>query len=296
MDAWIIFTLMAAFMQSIRTAGQKKISVHLSPMATTLVRYLFGLPVAVVYLLAIMRSDHEAVFLSYVNNAEFFIYASLASVAQILATFFLVKAMGFRNFAVATILSKTEAIQTAIFGAIFFSAFLSWLGWRSIMLGVAGIIVMSFPPMGARPELRGISYGVLSGLGFAFTALWLRQASLSLDHTVIQSAAITLVYTIIVQTIMCLIYLVIKEISQFSLIKKHIPLAIFVGVTSALGSVGWYTAMTYENAALVRSLGQIEIVFSLIITYVFFNEKIETKEYVGISAIVVSILILLLFL
>ena len=295
MEAWIIFTLLAAFMQSIRTAGQKKISVYLSPMTTTLVRYMFGAPFAVVYLLIVIPDNYMGVIFASVNNTEFFKYASLASVAQILATFWLVKVMSFRNFAVATIFSKTDAIQTAILGVVFFSASLSWIGWLAVTLGAVGIVIISFPRAGNRPELKSVCYGVLSGLGFAFAAIWLRQASLSLDYTFIENAAITLIYMVSVQTVICLIYVVIKEIHQITLLKKHIPLAIFVGATSTFGSIGWYTAMTYENAALVRSLGQVELVFAVMISYIFFNEKISTREFFGISAIMSSVIILLLF-
>mgnify|MGYP000146649495 CR=1 FL=1 len=294
MEAWIIFTLMAAFMQSIRTAGQKKLSMFLSPMATTLVRYLFGVPIAIVYLSMVMDGNIKGSLPSFPSLPEFYTYASLGSIAQILATFFLVKAMALRNFAVATIFSKTEVIQTAIFGVIFFSAFLSWYAWLAVLLAVLGIVVLSAPVRGTPIEGRGIAYGLLSGVCFAFTALWLRQASISLSFSFIQNAAYTLAYTVVVQTIVCLIYITLRDVNQFKKIRQQLPLAIFVGASSALGSIGWYTAMTYENAALVRSLGQIEILFSVLITHFIFREKITLKEYFGLAAIALSVLILLL--
>lgn len=49
--SWIGFTLLAAFMQAVRTAGQKQLSLSLTAMSTTLSRYLFGLPVAWLVLL-----------------------------------------------------------------------------------------------------------------------------------------------------------------------------------------------------------------------------------------------------
>jgi drug/metabolite transporter (DMT)-like permease len=293
-EAWIIFTLLAAFMQSIRTAGQKKISTYLSPMATTLVRYMFGVPFAVGYLLIVIPNNPMGAISASVNNLEFFIYATLASAAQIVATVWLVKVLSCRNFAVATIFSKTEAIQTAILGVMFFDAILSWIGWLAVTLGAIGIFIVSYSSAGQRLEPRSLCYGMLSGLGFAFTALWLRQASLSLNYTSIENAAITLVYMVSLQTVVCILYILIKEIHQFFLLREHISLAVFVGATSAFGSVGWYTALTYENAALVRSLGQIELVFAGLISYLFFNEKISTRELLGMSTIILSVLILLL--
>ena len=125
--------------------------------------------------------------------------------------------------------------------------------------------------------------------------MWLRQSSLSLEYSFILNAAITLIFTVSLQTVLCLVYVFFTEKDQLLLLKKNTSLALFVGATSAFGSIGWYTAMTYQNAALVRSLGQVELIFALIISYFFFNEKISMREAVGMLAILIGILILLLF-
>ena len=129
----------------------------------------------------------------------------------------------------------------------------------------------------------------------ALTALWIRSASLSLHEEFLQNAALTLVYMVSIQTVLCLIYVFLAEREQLPLLIKRWRVALFVGATSAMGSIGWYTALTYQDAALVRSLGQIEILFTLAITYLFFGEKVTTREYMGIVAIITSVLILLLF-
>ncbi len=98
-----------------------------------------------------------------------------------------------------------------------------------------------------------------------------------------------------VQTGICTVYVAVREHRQFLVLTRHLRLAFFVGATSAFGSVGWYTAMTYENAALVRSLGQIELIFTLLITYFFFKEKVSIREFFGMLAITISVLILLLY-
>ena len=294
MEAWISFTIFAAFMQAIRTAGQKRMASELSPMGTTLARYLFGLPFAVVYLILVIPDQTAKLISSSITNREFVIYASLAGVAQILATMWLIKIFAYRNFAVGTIFSKTEAIQAAIFGAIFFSAVLSWLGWLAILIGAVGVLILSLPDRHQQIEIPSIVYGLLSGCSFALTALWIRSASLSLPEGYVQNAALTLAYMVSIQTVLCLIYVIVKEREQLPLLINRWRVALFVGATSAMGSIGWYTALTYQDAALVRSLGQIEIVFTLVITYLFFDEKVSAREYLGIAAIITSVLILLL--
>ncbi len=294
MEVWISFTLLAAFMQSIRTAGQKRIANYISPMATTLVRYLFGLPFALLYLWYIGGDDLVPLVKSAFSAKTFVLYASGAAVAQIFATVWLVKVLGYKNFAVGTSFAKTEAILTAVLGVLFFSAYLSVYGWIAVILCVLGILVVSLPKRGQPIEKRVVAYGLLSGLAFAFTSLWLRQASLSLGDNFMFNAALTLVFMVVLQTFLCLVYVCLKQPEQLVILKKHLLLAMFVGVTSALGSIGWFTAMTYENAALVKSLGQIEFVFTLLITYFFFHEKISIKEFIGMLLIVASVVILLL--
>ena len=294
MEIWIAFTLLAALMQAVRTAGQKRIASYISPMATTLVRYLFGLPFAVLYLYWI--ADTEALFAVIErSNIDYFLwYASAAGVAQIFATLCLVKVLKYRNFAVGTSFAKTEAIQTAIFGALFFSAYLSAIGWLAVIIGVLGILVVSLPSKQQHVEKAVVVNGILSGIGFAFTSLWLREASLSLGDDFLFNAALTLCYMVSLQTLICFVFILLKQPEQLKLIKQHLALAVFVGFTSALGSIGWFTAMTYENAALVKSLGQIEFVFTVLITYIFFNEKISGKEAVGMVLIIASVILLLL--
>ncbi|NQZ31086.1 MAG: DMT family transporter [Oceanospirillaceae bacterium] len=292
MEVWVAFTLLAVVMQGIRTAGQKKIVAFISPMATTLVRYLFGLPVALIYLVYLLDGQLNTVT-EVIANGDFILYASMAAVAQILATFWLVKVLSFRNFAVGTTFAKTEALQTALLGVLFFSAYLSVLGWLAVIIGMFGIVVISLPNKGQAVQWQSIYYGCLSGIAFAFTSLWLREASLSLNVQLSLSAAFTLAYMVSLQTLLCFIYVYYKERAELKKMLGQLKLAVFVGVTSALGSIGWFTAMTYQNPAIVKSLGQIEIVITLLITYLFFKEKISVKEYLGMFLIVASVVLLL---
>ena len=135
MDIWVAFTLLAVVMQAFRTAGQKKIVAYISPMATTLVRYLFGLPVVLIYC-GILSEGQYSLVNQVVANSAFIWYASMAGMAQILATYWLVIVLSFRTFAVGTTFAKTEALQTALLGAVFFAASLSIFGWLAVIIGV----------------------------------------------------------------------------------------------------------------------------------------------------------------
>ncbi|MFK7863660.1 MAG: EamA family transporter [Pseudohongiellaceae bacterium] len=290
METWISFTLLAIVMQSVRTAGQKQIAQKISPQAATLVRYLFGLPFAIAYF-AWLQDDFQLAQL----NSTFLLSSSLAAIAQIVATVLLIKALGIKNFAVGTALAKTEAILTALIGTLFFSAILSPWGYLSVVLGVAGVLVASNWKISAADLTanRSIKFGLGAGLGFALASLWIRQASLSLGLDGIVNAATVLVFMVGLQTLLCLIWVVLFESEQLPLIVKNFRASLFIGVTSVLGSIGWFTAMSLQEAALVKTLGQAEFLVTLLITTFYFSEKISLREVIGIALIAVSVAMLI---
>lgn len=285
-------------MQAIRTAGQKHLSGQLNAMATTAVRYLFALPFAWLYawwLLAVKEVEVPSL------TPLFMQYALVACVMQIIGTVCLVAAFRYRNFAVATSLAKTEAIQVAIVGAFLFSISLSAAGWLSVVVGVVGVFLVSKVKfrindfIGDAQSLIGLGYGLAAGLGLAITTLLIRESSLALNTNLMVSAAITLVFMISVQTLISCLYIYIQDRSQFQLMLTHWKLCLFVGVTSVLGSIGWFTGASFQNAAYVKALGQVEFFITLVLTYRIFKETITAKEYIGMLLIVVSVILLLLY-
>jgi len=297
-EIWIYFTLLAATMQAVRTAGQKQLSGKLNAMATTAVRYVYALPFAWVYL-GWMLSFKE-IDAPKLNN-EFLVYALIACVTQIIGTVFLVAAFRYKNFAVATSLAKTEAIQVAVVGALLFAAPLSFMGWFSVVVGVVGVFLVSKVSfnfrhvMAGSDAMTGLSFGLGAGLGLAITTLLIRESSLALNTDLMVSAAVTLVFMITVQTFISLTYVYFQDKSQFGLMLKHWRLCLFVGITSVLGSIGWFTGASFQTAAYVKALGQVEFFITLALTYRLFKEKITAVEYFGMFLIILSVVILLLW-
>jgi len=289
---WVLFTVFAAAMQSVRTAGQKSLSDSITPMSATLVRYVFGLPFAFAWLVFLTGETWPGKLLDALSSGTFVVYGVLAGLFQIVATALLILSFRFQNFMVGTSFAKTESIQTAIFGTLFFAAPLSLGGWVAIVVGVVGVWLMAMPDRKKPWDLGAISIGLGSGACFGFTSLWLREASLSLGHDVVTSASITLVLIVCFQSIICVAYTAIKSPEEFSKIGARWPLATFVGATSALGSIGWFTAMTWQNPALVKSLGQIEMLFTAVLTLRLFRERVRLMEWIGVISVVASVVLL----
>ncbi|WP_083608168.1 DMT family transporter [Teredinibacter haidensis] len=297
MPLWISFTLLAAIMQAVRTAGQKSLSGSVSAMATTFVRYWYGLPFVFCYLslLLVLNPDwaKQISITTFTGNARFLFFATSASVAQIAATYALIKVFTQRNFAVGTSFAKTEAIQVALLGSLLFADYLNWLGWLAVISGVVGTVVISGKDVFKRGSRNTSLYGLASGALFAVTSLFLREASLSLGLPLVLSAVLTLAFMVCLQSVVCALYLNIWEKPQWQRMKSVKKSCWFVGATSALGSVGWFTAMSLQNAALVKILGQVEFFITLAITHFYFREKIARFEWWGMVLIVASVLLVL---
>ncbi|XOV87047.1 MAG: DMT family transporter [Pseudomonadota bacterium] len=294
LDSWVFWTLLAATMQSVRTAGQKELARTVSPLAATMVRYLFGLPFAVLYLGLLLQVS--GVDLPPVNPV-FLLCGLAAGFLQIIATVLLVRLFTLRNFAVGSTYVRTEVILTAIIGFLFFTETVSAPGWIAILVSVAGVMTINVARTGRVSSLwdQSALFGLGAGLAFALTSLFIRKASLSfgIDDSML-TAALTLCYMVALQTLMTVVWVGRFERGQFSLVVANWRPSLFVGVTSVIGSAGWFTAMTLELASYVKTLGQIEFLITLSIGWFYFRERPGRLEYLGMFLILAGVVVLLL--
>jgi drug/metabolite transporter (DMT)-like permease len=293
LESWIFWSLLAALMQSVRTAGQKYLTAHISALGATLVRYLFGLPFVVAYLVWLVHRSGVPV---PVLNKTFLICAIVAGFLQIVATILLIRLFSMRNFAVGSNYVRGEIMFTALIGAVVFGELVSMLGWLAISISFAGLMVISLGNTGKLKSMwnRSAAYGLSAGLAFSLTSLLIRKGSLSLgiDNAML-SAAITLTFMVALQTVITLVWVSVKNAGELRTIFQHWRPSLFVGITSVIGSVGWFTAFTLEKAAYVKTLGQIEFLSTLLIAIFYFKERPSKSEIVGMLLIVLGVIILL---
>ncbi|MDE0941780.1 MAG: EamA family transporter, partial [Alphaproteobacteria bacterium] len=289
---WIPITFLAAFMQAARTAGQKHLTKDFSAVGASYVRFLWGLPFALVYLWYLHQTgDHDISAVIPVMGWKYFVFAALTAISQILATVLLVFLFSLRNFAIGSTYARTEALLTAIVGAVVFHEALAGAGWVAVAMGAFGVIMINLARTGVAGETfvrrlfqPAAGVGLLSGLGFAGASLFLRQASLSLGlDDWVYAAALTLALVLVIQTVIMTIYILFRARDQISAMGPNWRGCLFVGITSVIGSAGWFTAMTIERAAYVKALGQVELLFTLALSVLFFKEKSTPKELMGMA-------------
>ena len=297
-ELWIPITILAAFSQNLRSALQKHLKSRLSTAGATYVRFFYAVPFAFLYLFIL----NQFFYLPLPEpKANFIIFGIIGGGTQIIATALLVYLFSFRNFAVGTAYSKTETAQTAVFGLIILGDPLTPGAIIGIMISLVGVMAISTARQenGLKNIIQSLSQktaliGLASGAMFGMSAISYRAASLSLGgEGVVIQAAYTLACVTVFQTLIMTVYLQVKEKGEVINVIKNWRVAILVGLSGMIGSACWFTAMTLQNAAYVRALGQIELVFTFIASYIFFKEKTNGTELFGILALVVGILVLL---
>ena len=299
MELWVPVTLAAAFMQNLRSALQKHLKGSLSTSGATFCRFVYAVPLALVYVTLL----GEGFGFEWPDpNPRFALFAMVGGLTQITATALLVYLFSLRNFAVGTTYSKTETVQAAVFGLVILGEPVSLAAAVAIGISLVGVMLISV----ARTRLtlrnlllgwtgRAAFIGVLSGTFFGLSAVAYRAASLSLGgEGFLMQAAFTLAYVVVFQTAVMAVWIRLREPGELTRVIGRWRVASLVGVSGMLGSAAWFTAMTLENAAYVRAVGQIELVFTFIASYFFFRERSTAPELVGIVLVVVGIVILLL--
>ena len=290
---WLIFTLMAAFMQAWRNAFQKQLSSTVDVYGVTLARFLFGFPFAFIYL--ILLYQQQPITESVHFSMHFWGYIIVAACSQILATVLMVQLFKQKNYAIGVGLAKSEAILTALIAVIFLHEYLSPLGWCGVLLGAVAVFLLSKGQQKSNFSFSTLTIGIGSGLCFAITSLLVREASLELSALpFLHRAAWVLFWVIGFQCISMLLYLGLLSRSTLSAMWHRIGLTFKVSVCSFLASLGWFSAMSMQTVALVKTLGQVEILFSLLISVFFFKEKLARTDHIGLLVVMIAAILVIL--
>jgi drug/metabolite transporter (DMT)-like permease len=293
---WILITIGAAGAQTLRNAAQRSLTGSLGTLGATLVRFLYGLPFALLWLVAvgsIWGLDLPR------PNAAFAGWVLMGAVAQILATGLLLRVMAERNFTLGVAYSKSEIIQVAAFGLVFLGDSVSMAATAAIALGTVGVLLLS-PAQADRP-LRGLLVGwtarpallgLASGTGFALAAVGFRGATLALgDTSFLMAAAYALVAAQCLQTLLLGGWLVLRDATAIMAILRAWRASLVAGFMGAVASGGWFTAMAIEPAAHVRTLGLIELLFSYTVSRRVFRERLTRRELLGVALLALALIV-----
>ncbi|EBA05468.1 hypothetical protein RB2150_15301 [Rhodobacteraceae bacterium HTCC2150] len=299
MSLWILITICAAFLQNLRFMLQKQVkSLGLTALGATFARFVFSMPVILVLAFTYLNVSGAA-FPKI--ETQFWPYAMVGGIAQILATVFVVALFSERNFAVGMTFKKTEVMLTALIGFILLGEGVSGIGFISIAVGFIGVLLLSDPPkpdpkrkLWERIFNKASIFGVSSGVFFAISAVSYRAATLSVGSgDFILRAALSLAFVTCFQTVVMAIWMSVRARPEMGLVIRSWRITGLVGILGMGGSLCWFMAFTLQNAAYVFTLGQVELIFAFVASYFYFKEQPTPREVLGALVIVISVVVLM---
>jgi drug/metabolite transporter (DMT)-like permease len=287
---WAVFTLIAAAAQNVRNAAQRELTGKLGTVGATHVRFLFGCPFALVFLLALVAAGGVLPR----PALSFWPWLLDGALAQIAATALMLAAMGERSFVVTIAYIKTEPVQVALFGLIFLGDAVTPLMAAAIVIATAGVIVMSLKGGVTGADWRSTVLGLSAGACFALSAIGYRGAILDLrDPSYAMAATFTMAVGLIVQSALLTLYLSLRDRAVLAAIVVAWRPSVFAGFMGAFASQFWFLAFALATAASVRTLALVEVLFAQAISHFVFRQPVSTREGVGIVVIVIGVVLLI---
>jgi drug/metabolite transporter (DMT)-like permease len=288
---WAVFTVIAAFAQTLRNAMQRELTATLGTVGATHVRFLFGFPCVLISLAGVMLVTGTPLPRP---GWIFWPWAILGAGAQVAATALMLAAMGERSFVVTIAYIKTEPIQVAVFGLVFLGDIVTLPMMAAIIVATAGVVIMSTKRGGLIGGVGPTLLGLASGGLFALSAIGYRGGILSLElSNYVMTATFTLAVGIAMQAVLLSVYLGLRSPEVLYAILRAWKPSLSAGFAGAVASQSWFLAFALATAASVRTLALIEVLFAQLIARFAFGQRTSAREAAGMLLVVCGVGLLL---
>ncbi|MDR2336085.1 DMT family transporter [Diaphorobacter ruginosibacter] len=294
---WVPVVMFAALAQTVRNSAQRSLTKELGTLSATLVRFLYGLPFALIWLWLLYALPAQAPTTPHMS-AAYFGWIALGAFFQVAATAALLLAMKERNFAVAVTLSKTEVLQVALFGAVFLHELPTAWALFAMVLATGGVLLLSLPPRGQMLSAsawfgKSAMHGLICGACFAIATIGYRGAAVELNaETPWLSGAWGVLVAQLMQTLGLGAWVQFKTERGLAPIFRAWKISMLAGSMGAAASLAWFTAYAMQSAASVRTLGMVEVVFSYVVSRKVFSESFSRPEKIGIGLMLVGLVLI----
>jgi len=290
----VLATLVAAVAQTARNAAQAGLTREIGTLGATQVRFLFGLPFAVIFLGLAAWGMGEA---PPALTAGSLGYAALGALAQIGATALMLVTMQSRSFAVTTAWIKTEPVIVALVATVVIGDPLTPAKLVAILVATAGVLILSTRPETARGMLRDaapVATGLLAGFLFGLAAIGFRGGILALpEGSFLIRASTILVVSLVLQSGVLLVWLLAFDRRALAGSFRVWRASILAGFLGAFASQFWFIGFSLTTAANVRTLALVEVILALGVSALVFRQPVSRQQVVGTAVILLGVGLLL---
>jgi drug/metabolite transporter (DMT)-like permease len=292
---WVLATLVAAAAQTARNAAQAGLTAKIGTLGATQVRFLYGLPFAILFLWLASAATGEV---PPALTGTALAYTSLGALAQIGATALMLVTMKHRSFAVTTAWIKTEPVLVALLAVILIGDPLTWPKLVAILVATAGVVILSTRPETARGMLTDgtpAATGLLAGLLFGVAAIGFRGGIIHLpEGSFLIRAATILVVSLVIQSAVLLLWLALFDRRALTASFTVWRASLLAGFLGAFASQFWFIGFSLTSAANVRTLALVEVLMALGVSAWVFRQPVSGRQKAGMAVIVAGVGLLLM--
>jgi len=291
---WIPLTMAAALAQFLRNSAQASLTARIGTLGATQVRFLYGLPFAVVFLTV-------ALALSGASMPRFgpaaLAWTALGAACQIGGTAMMLVVMHRRAFGVAYAYIKTEPALVAAMGVMLVGDALPALAWLAVGIVTAGVLIASTRPGEWRAlvgETAMIAAGIASGGFFGLSAIAFRGGIQALgEGSFFVHSLSVLVVSLAMQTLALGAWLALREPAAFIGSLKEWRRSLGAGLAGASASAFFFSAFALTPAANVRTLALVELPLAALFNRRISGRRLARHELAGMAVVMAGVALLL---
>ena len=311
---WIFLAFVAAFTHVARNLYQRRLITAqggrpgLSRDVANAARYWVGFPLSGALLLAILAISPQWPEI----GLRPLLFAILGGVFQILATDLLIRLFQRRAFGIGVAYQSTDNLMTALVGPLGIAAFfglslandrLSSWDWLGLVLATLGVVSQSVLTLERRQRaFDGLSllFGLGCGLAFTVTGVAYSEAvrtlGLARDSALesILAGVTILTIALFFQSLIMGVWIQVKHPDEWKKLSQRAGDIGAIGLFSVLGSFALLTAFGLQHPALVSTVKNLDIPLSVLMAYVLYREMPGRWEWLGMSLIFVSVVMIAL--
>lgn len=291
---WVAAALIGALAQTGRNATQAGLTAVLGTLGATQVRFLFGLPLAALFLLAVSWAGAEPI--PALTPATLG-WTVLGGLAQIAGTALMLLVMKSTGFGVTTAWLKIEPVMVALIGAAALGDPLTLPVLLAIAISVVGVVILTLKPGQGRAmfaEGGPAGLGLLAGLFYGVAAIGFRGGILSLETGgFVIRATETLVLALSIQTATLMLWMLARNrdalLGSFRVWRSSLG----AGFLGAFASECWFIGFSLTSAANVRTMALIEVIFAQLVARYWFRQRTSARQLIGMAVILLGVAALL---
>jgi len=274
---WIPITIVAAGLQVARNATQRSLMDGAGPWGATLVRFLFGLPFSIAFVLTAVALTPGV---ALKPSPAFFAFCAVGAVSQVAGTAALLVCMQRSSFAIGSSLQQSLLPFTAVMGQFLFGDLLNVPAWVGVAAVTVGVFGLSWPKGGFRGDWSAAAFGLAAGFSFAIGNNVFRQATLALDaaHLVAASTATVCLVQALQSALLVAVLAALNRPALMAALRSWRP-SLGAGFFGAAASCCWFTALAMAPAGPVRAVGVVEMPIAALAGRKLFAERLTLLQW-----------------